>query len=80
MATKTKATAPLRALTKLSLRKSPDRKSPLWDEGFVWEKGVTFAPPPHMMVDRAIDRGIAELEEVALKRKPKTKVKEVTHG
>ena len=75
MATKTKATAPLRALTKLSLRKSPDKKSPLWDEWHVWEKGTVFTPPPHMMVDLAIDRKIVEIAKSVLADKPSKKTK-----
>jgi len=71
--TKTRVRGPLRALTRLSLRKSPDRKSPLWDEWHVWEAETVFDPPAHMMVELAIERGIAEV----VKPGTKTKVKEV---
>lgn len=64
----------LRAIVKLSLRKSPDRKSPLWGEWFEWEEGTVFTPPPHMNVARALARGIAEVP------KPKAKAKEATNG
>jgi len=50
----------LRALAKLSLRQSPDPKSPLFDEWHVWQEGEVFTPPAHMKVDLAIERGIAE--------------------
>ena len=50
----------LRALTRLSLRKSPKQGSKGWDEWHVWEKGIVFEPPPHMKVDLALRRGIVE--------------------
>ncbi len=50
----------LRALTKLSLRKSPKQGTKLYEEWHVWEKGTVFEPPPHMMVELALKRGIAE--------------------
>ncbi len=50
----------LRALTRLSLWKNPKRPSKGPDDWHVWEAGVVFEPPPHMKVDLAIARGIAE--------------------
>jgi hypothetical protein len=44
----------------MSLRKSPDPKSPLFGEWFEWEAGTVFNAPPHLNVERAIERGIAE--------------------
>ena len=49
-----------RALTDLSLRQSPDSKSPLYEQWFSWSAGTEFAPPPHMDVARALARGIME--------------------
>ena len=50
----------LRALTKLSLRKSSEIGTKLYNEWHVWEKGVVFEPPAHMMVELTLKRGIAE--------------------
>jgi hypothetical protein len=50
----------LRALTKLSLRKSNKVGTKLYNEWHIWEKGTVFEPPAHMMVDLALKRGIAE--------------------
>ena len=50
----------LRALTRLSLRKSSKQGTRLYEEWYVWERGTVFEPPPHMMVELAIKRGIAE--------------------
>lgn len=47
----------LRALSDMSLRKRPDRRCNDWHN---WKKGTVFTPPPHMDVERAIARGIAE--------------------
>ncbi len=66
MTTKTTKAAPrgqLRAITRLSLRKSPDKDSPLWDEWHEWEAGAVFTPPAHMDVTRALERGIAEVSK-----------------
>ena len=49
-----------RALTDMSLRQSPDPKSPLWEEWFDWKAGEEFTPPAHMKVDLALERGIIE--------------------
>ncbi len=66
----TKATprGPLCALTRLSLRKSSDKDSPLWGEWFEWETGTVFTPPAHMDVARALARGIAEVPKTVRKR------------
>ena len=50
----------LRALTLLSLRKSPDPSDPLYEQWFEWPEGTEFTPPKHMKVDLALARGIAE--------------------
>lgn len=50
----------LRALTDLSLRKSADPKSPLYEQWHEWKAGEVFTPPAHMRVDLALARGIAE--------------------
>lgn len=42
----------------LGLRKSPDKTSPLYEEWFDWPDGQVFTPPPHMNVERALERGI----------------------
>ena len=46
-----------RALTDLSLRKRPDPKCEDWHE---WVKGEVFEPPPHMNIERCLERGIIE--------------------
>lgn len=53
----------LRALTDMSLRQSPDPKSPLYEQWHDWKAGTEFDPPEHMRVDLALKRGI--VEEVA---------------
>ncbi len=50
----------LRALTIMSLRKSPKLGTKLYEEWHIWEKGDVFEPPPHMKVALALQRGIAE--------------------
>ena len=54
----------LRALTDLSLRKSPDPASPLYEEWFQWRAGTVFEAPPHLKVDLGLQRGIFEVVEV----------------
>ena len=44
----------------LSLRKSPDLASPLYEGWHVWQDGEEFTPPLHMRVDKALERGIVE--------------------
>ena len=56
----TKQPMKLRALVDLSLRSSPDPKSPLYEVFLDWPAGTVFEPPPHMKVDLALKRGIAE--------------------
>lgn len=56
-----KRTIQLRALTGLSLRQSPDRDSPLWEEWFNWSGGEVFTPPAHFMIEKALARGIVEV-------------------
>lgn len=51
-------TTKLQAVTDMSLRKSPDKNSPLYEEWFNWPAGTVFEPPPHMKVDLALARGI----------------------
>lgn len=61
MATKRKPQAKrYRALVDLALRKSPERGTPGWDEFHEWPAGTVFTPPPHMNVQRALERGIVE--------------------
>ena len=67
----------LRAITRLSLRKSPDKGSPLWDEWHQWEAGAVFTPPAHMDVARALERGIAEVPKPGTKTR-RSKVEKVT--
>ena len=56
---KTKTTTPqYRALTRLSLRQSPDIASPKYEQWHEWAEGEVFTPPAHMRMDRAIERGI----------------------
>jgi len=50
----------LKALTRLSLRQSADKRSKDYDKWFVWEKGNVFDPPKHLNVQRALARGIAQ--------------------
>ena len=52
--------AKLRAKTALSLRQSSDKKQDSYDEWHEWKAGETFAPPAHMDVKRALERGIVE--------------------
>ena len=55
-----------RALTRLSLRRSPDPENPRYQEWHEWREGETFVPPAHMDVARALERGIVEeVTEVA---------------
>lgn len=60
MPAKKKTTGQLRAKVDLSLRKSPDPNSPLYEEWFNWKAGEVFTPPAHMKVDMALQREIAE--------------------
>lgn len=53
-------TTKLRALTDLSLRKSPDPADPLYQQWHEWPAGKVFTPPAHMNVEKALARGIAE--------------------
>ena len=52
-----KAPGRYRALTRLSLRKRPDRTCNDWH---VWPAGTVFTPPPYMNVARGLERGIIE--------------------
>ena len=47
-----------RALQAMSLRQSPDPKSPQWNEWHEWKAGAVFVPPPHMKVELAVSRGL----------------------
>ena len=49
-----------RALTNLSLRQSPDKKSPKFKQWHERPAGTVFEPPKHMNVLRALERGIIE--------------------
>ena len=49
-----------RALTGLSLRKSPDPKKPAYEEWLSWPEGAIFTPPAHFNVERGLERGIIE--------------------
>lgn len=51
----------VRALTDLALRKSPDPKSPQWEEWYEWPKGVVFDAPAHLKVDLGVARGVMEI-------------------
>lgn len=44
----------------ISLRQSPDPKSPLYEMWFNWRDGEVFTPPPHMNVALAVQRGIIQ--------------------
>ena len=44
----------------LSLRQSPDKESPLYEQWFNWRDGQVFEPPKHMNVERSLARGIIE--------------------
>lgn len=50
-----------RALVNMSLRRSPDSASSLYEEWHDWQAGEVFEPPPHMNVERALARGIMEV-------------------
>ena len=49
-----------RALTDLSLRQSPDKKSPKFEQWHEWPAGTVFEPPKHMNVSLSLERGIIE--------------------
>ena len=49
-----------RALRDMSLRQSPDPKSPKHDEWHDWPAGTVFIPPVHMDIKKALARGIVE--------------------
>ena len=49
-----------RALTDLSLRQSPDKKSPKYEQWHEWPTGIVFEPPKHMNVALSLERGIIE--------------------
>jgi len=49
-----------RALTDLSLRQSPDKKSPKYEQWHEWPAGTVFEPPKHMNIPKALERGIIE--------------------
>ena len=60
----------MRALTDLSLRKSPDRTitrdgvevpNPKWDEWYQWTEGKVFTAPSHLKWKRGVERGIMEV-------------------
>lgn len=42
----------------ISLRSSPDPKSPLYEVWLEWADGQVFTPPEHMKIDLALKRGI----------------------
>ena len=50
----------LKALTDMSLRRSPDPKNPQYEEWFDWKEGEVFDAPLHLNTAKAIARGIAE--------------------
>lgn len=50
--------AKYKALVDMSLRKSPNKDSPLYEEWHHWKTGQIFTPPPHMDVKRALARGV----------------------
>jgi hypothetical protein len=52
--------AKYRALTGLSLRKSPDPTSPLYEQWFEWAAGEEFDAPQHLDTKRGVARGIME--------------------
>lgn len=55
-----KKTPQLRALVDLALRKSPKKGTPEYEDFYEWPAGTVFTPPPHMRVDLALAREIAE--------------------
>lgn len=63
---KTSSPIRLRALVDMSLRRSKDTTSPLYEEWIDWKAGDVFEPPPHMNVSRCLERGI--VEEVEMQR------------
>lgn len=44
----------------IRLRQSPDREDPKYELWHVWKAGEVFAPPRHMDVTRALERGLIE--------------------
>ena len=52
--------AKFKALTDLSLRQSPDPKSPLFNEWHEWKAGTVFEAPDHMNMEKCLERGIVE--------------------
>lgn len=50
--------AKYRAVVDMSLRKSPDPLSPLYEQWYDWPAGTVFEPPAHMKVELALQRGI----------------------
>lgn len=52
----------------IGLRKSPDPKSPQYNEWFQWQDGTMFTPPAHLKtiggltLEECVERGV--LEEV----------------
>lgn len=54
--------AKYRALRDLSLRKSPDPASPLYEDFFEWAKGTVFEAPAHLNIKIATASG--KIEEV----------------
>lgn len=49
--------AKYRALLDLALRKSPDPKSPLYEEWYEWPAGTEFEAPAHLKVEIGIAAG-----------------------
>lgn len=49
--------AKYRALTNLSLRKSPDPKSPLFEQWYEWPEGTVFEAPAHLNVKLGLEAG-----------------------
>ena len=52
--------AKYKAVVDMSLRQSPDPKSPLYERWHDWKAGEVFTPPKHMDVKKALSRGIME--------------------
>ena len=48
----------LRALIDLDLRARPD---PHCEDWLHWSAGDIFEPPPHLRIDKALERGIVEV-------------------
>jgi len=49
-----------KAVVDISLRRSPDPQSPLYEQWHDWKAGTVFIPPKHMNIGLALEREIVE--------------------